>query len=126
MRKPGDLIDRGAKKRTDLFFLNNTAMPSILIEVCFVNSVADADAYGSSFGEICDAIASVLGGAEEVIEQPPGPGEPPGERPPRPERPPVQPATVRIDFEVTGNVTLIVNGVPVASGGRHGNPDQLS
>ena len=110
----GDLIDRGAKKRTDLFFLNNTAMPSILIETCFVDSVADADAYGSSFGEICDAIASVLGGAEEVIEQPPpGQERPPGERPPRPERPPVQPATVRIDFEVTGNVTLIVNGVPV-------------
>ena len=36
----GDLIDRGAKKRTDLFFLNNTEMPSILIETCFVDSSA--------------------------------------------------------------------------------------
>ena len=31
-------INRGGKKRTDLFFLNNTEMPAILIEVCFVDS----------------------------------------------------------------------------------------
>jgi N-acetylmuramoyl-L-alanine amidase len=35
-------INRGPKCRTDLFFLNNTAMPAILIEVCFVDSEADA------------------------------------------------------------------------------------
>ena len=57
-------IDRGAKKRTDLFFLNNTEMPAILIEVCFVDSAADAEVYGTQFGEICDAIAGVLGGDE--------------------------------------------------------------
>ena len=34
-------INRGAKKRTDLFFLNNTEMPAILMEVCFVDSEAD-------------------------------------------------------------------------------------
>ena len=28
----GGFIDRGAKKRTDLFFLNNTEMPAVLIE----------------------------------------------------------------------------------------------
>ena len=38
-------IDRGGKKRTDLFFLNNTEMPAILIEVCFVDSEADCDVY---------------------------------------------------------------------------------
>lgn len=67
----GDLIDRGAKKRTDLFFLNNTAMPAILLEVCFVDSSADADLYGSNFGEICDAIAGVLGG--ELTDSAPPP-----------------------------------------------------
>jgi N-acetylmuramoyl-L-alanine amidase-like protein len=62
-------INRGPKKRTDLFFLNNTEMPAVLIEVCFVDSSADADIYGSMFGEICEAIAGVLGG-EEAIEPP--------------------------------------------------------
>ena len=56
----GDFINRGAKKRTDLYFLNNTAMPSILIETCFVDSTSDADNYRTSFDLICEAIASVL------------------------------------------------------------------
>ena len=63
-------IDRGGKKRTDLFFLNNTEMPAILIEVCFVDSAADADVYGTQFGEICDAIAGVLGGDVETVPPP--------------------------------------------------------
>jgi N-acetylmuramoyl-L-alanine amidase len=101
----GDFIDRGAKKRTDLAFLNGTEMPSILIETCFVDSSSDADFYGSSFGEICDAIACVLGGAgEEVTEPPPGETGTPPEKP----RP-----TIRLDVEVVGDVTIIINGVPV-------------
>jgi N-acetylmuramoyl-L-alanine amidase len=63
-------INRGAKKRTDLAFLNGTEMPAILIETCFVDSVADADVYGSQFGEICAAIANVLGGESEVAPPP--------------------------------------------------------
>jgi N-acetylmuramoyl-L-alanine amidase len=57
------LINRGAKKR-DLFFLNNTEMPAILIEVCFVDSEADARLYEMNFGPICASIANVLGGTE--------------------------------------------------------------
>jgi N-acetylmuramoyl-L-alanine amidase len=69
----GDLIDRGGKKRTDLFFLNETEEPAILIEVCFVDSEADCDAYQDSFDEICSAIAQVISGEEgEVIKPPPG------------------------------------------------------
>ena len=34
----GKFINRGSKHRGDLFFLNQTAEPSILIEVCFVDS----------------------------------------------------------------------------------------
>jgi N-acetylmuramoyl-L-alanine amidase len=56
----GKLIDRGPKKRTDLYFLNNTAMPAILIEVCFVDSEADANSYRQYFAAICNSIASVL------------------------------------------------------------------
>jgi N-acetylmuramoyl-L-alanine amidase len=57
-------VNRGPKQRTDLFFLNNTAMPSILIEVCFVDSAADANIYNETFADICDAIADVLGGVD--------------------------------------------------------------
>jgi N-acetylmuramoyl-L-alanine amidase len=67
----GGLINRGAKKRTDLFFLNSTTMPSILIEVCFVDSEADANLYGVNFDAICAAVADVLGGAEEGEVVPP-------------------------------------------------------
>jgi N-acetylmuramoyl-L-alanine amidase len=102
------LPDRGGKKRSDLYFLNNTAEPSILLEVAFVDSTADAAAYEANFDSVCEAIATVLGGAAQ-----PGEG---GERPDRP--PPVRPPpatepVVRLDIEVTGNVTVIINGVPV-------------
>jgi N-acetylmuramoyl-L-alanine amidase len=64
-------IDRGPKKRTDLFFLNNTAMPAILIEVAFVDSEADAEIYKTHFDLICENIAALLAGEENVIPLPP-------------------------------------------------------
>ncbi len=66
-------INRGPKKRTDLYFLNNTDMPAILIETCFVDSLADAEIYQDNFEEICRAIVAVLSGA---AEQPDVPDEP--------------------------------------------------
>jgi N-acetylmuramoyl-L-alanine amidase len=62
-------VNRGPKKRTDLFFLNNTEMPAILIEVCFVDSEADAAIYNARFEAICEAIVDELGGAE-IVEPP--------------------------------------------------------
>jgi hypothetical protein len=56
------LKDRGEKYSNDLFFLNNTAKPSILIEVCFVDSKADVEIYHSKFDQICGAITKNLGG----------------------------------------------------------------
>jgi N-acetylmuramoyl-L-alanine amidase len=53
------LINRGARKRTDLFFLNHTDQPAILLEVCFVDSKTDADLYRRNFMPICRAIAIV-------------------------------------------------------------------
>jgi len=53
-------IDRGAKKNGDLFFLNSTEMPAILIEVCFVDSEADAEIYIDQFNGVCLAIADAL------------------------------------------------------------------
>jgi N-acetylmuramoyl-L-alanine amidase len=70
-------VNRGAKKRTDLFFLNNTEMPAILLEVCFVDSEADCDIYADQFDAICSAIADVLGGEDDAgIDRPPRPESP--------------------------------------------------
>lgn len=101
------LPDRGPKYRSDLFFLNNTAEPSILIEVCFVDSTEDAAAYRDCFENICNVIASVLG---DIDIDPPSPPEPE----PEPEPPPPPPLTsdnrVIIDATAQGNVSIIVNG----------------
>lgn len=61
------LIDRGAKYRDDLYVLNNTIAPAILIEVCFVDSEADAEIYTTQFDLICENIADVLGGEESGV-----------------------------------------------------------
>ena len=104
--KSSGLINRGAKKSKDLYFLNATKMPAILLEICFVDSVADADIYSVSknFDAICEAIADVLGGEEEETEAPPT-----DERPPRP---PVQ-SPARVDIVVSGDCVVTVNGVSV-------------
>jgi N-acetylmuramoyl-L-alanine amidase len=69
----GQFINRGPKKRTDLYFLNNTDMPAILIEVCFVDSQVDAELYGENFDAICAAIAAQLKDkeGEEPAPEPP-------------------------------------------------------
>lgn len=64
--------NRGIKQTDNLFFLNKTAAPAILIEVCFVNSKADCDLYRQRFNDICAAIASGLSG-----DAAPGPIPPP-------------------------------------------------
>lgn len=73
------LINRGPKKRTDLYFLNNTDAPAVLVETCFVDSVADVDIYHESYDLICNAIADAIAGEDEGDIQPP---EPPPPRPP--------------------------------------------
>jgi hypothetical protein len=71
----GGFLNRGPKQRTDLFFLNNTAQPSILIETCFGDSEADAKLYRMYFDLIAETIADVIGGTGQVAEtsQPPSP-----------------------------------------------------
>jgi N-acetylmuramoyl-L-alanine amidase len=90
-------INRGGKKRTDLYFLNNTDAPAILLEICFVDSEADADLYEDEYANICDAIADVLGGIEE--------GLPPDVIPA-----PTPTPTPRVDIEVSGDVIIYING----------------
>lgn len=64
------LKNRGAKKRTDLAFLNNTDKPSILIETCFVDSKVDVDLYEMHFNAICSSIAEVISGIDIETEEP--------------------------------------------------------
>jgi hypothetical protein len=92
-----NIPDRGAKKRTDLFFLNNTAEPAILIEVCFVSSSGDAAAYNANFDALCKSVAVALGATAA---------------PPQPEPSPTpEPGTV--DIVAKGNVVVTVNGTVV-------------
>ena len=65
----GGFIDRGAKQRTGLYFLKHTNKPAILIEVCFVDSVADVNLYRANFERICQAIAKSLIG--NIVAQAP-------------------------------------------------------
>lgn len=68
-------IDRGAKKRTDLYFLNETAMPSVLIEVCFVDSEEDARIYTQEFDNIIKNLAKLVKTTPTPL---PDPDEPDG------------------------------------------------
>jgi N-acetylmuramoyl-L-alanine amidase len=58
------LIDRGAKYTNGLHFLNQTVMPSVLLEVCFVDSTADCNIYIENFEALIDALADELAGEE--------------------------------------------------------------
>lgn len=55
--------NRGTKKRTDLYWLNGCVAPTILIEVCFVDSKADVDIYSKNK----DAIAKLI--AEGIVNK---------------------------------------------------------
>lgn len=57
------LPNRGAKSTAGLYVLNHTEMPAILIEVCFVDNEADADAWhATSWDALCGAVVRGLGG----------------------------------------------------------------
>ena len=61
------LINRGAKYRSDLYFLNGTtgSLGAILVETCFVDAGVDCEAYRQHFEEICAAIANAITAEEE-------------------------------------------------------------
>ena len=56
----GGFIDRGAKQRFDLGFLNQVARPAVLTEICFVDSQRDVTLYQASFEPIVQALAGAL------------------------------------------------------------------
>jgi N-acetylmuramoyl-L-alanine amidase len=63
----GEFTNRGAKYRNDLFFLNNTEAPAILIEVCFVDSEADVKNYEMFFDRICEALGTMTPSVDEEV-----------------------------------------------------------
>jgi N-acetylmuramoyl-L-alanine amidase len=103
----GDFIDRGPKHRPDLYFLSKTEMPAILIETCFVDSLADSELYRANFDEICRAIAECIGDRQIGGIEP----EPEPVPTPEPEPPPLTEKNwVEINGSAEGNVAVIVNG----------------
>lgn len=102
----GGFLNRGAKYRSDLKFLNSTAEPAILLETCFVDSQADADLYEDNFEPICEAIASAISG--QAVE-----GVPPWEEvkpPPEEQHPQVGKGD---EGSAVANVQTILGVVPV-------------
>lgn len=70
----GHFKDRSQKQTDDLYFLNMTAQKAILLEICFVDSTADAELYRANFEAICRSAAESISGislGEEIPEPPP-------------------------------------------------------
>jgi len=119
MATSGTLINRGAKYRSDLFFLNNTAKPAILLEVCFVDAEVDGNKYRANFERMCVAIAEAISGVRVPTEPTEPPVEPPTEPPVEPPTEPETPTGANhLDLTVagTGNFTVILNGEAIAIG----------
>jgi hypothetical protein len=66
----GGLKNRGAKPRTDLYFLNMTHEPAVLIEVCFVDSTVDVQCYKANFEDICFQLASITKPTDPEYQSP--------------------------------------------------------
>lgn len=60
------LRNRGAKGSTGLYVLKRTSMTAILVEVCFVDTKADADAYNrAGYQAVAAAIADAISGTNQ-------------------------------------------------------------
>lgn len=111
------LPNRGAKYRGDLFFLNSTDKPSVLVETVFVDSKADSSVYDERFASVCSALASALAGQQ--IAPGPTPPEPGTEPPPVIEIPPQEPGRPTIGLGDDGEyvrAVQVVLGVYPADG----------
>lgn len=104
----GAFTNRGAKKRTDLHFLNATEQPAVLIETCFCDNTPDCNKYNATLEAICVAIAEELSGQE--VGEPPEPVEPP------PDEVESGKNQVVIQGDVTGDVAVIINGSMIRRG----------
>lgn len=67
--------NRGAKKRTNLYWLNNCKAPTILVETCFCDSKADTDIYNSNKDQVAKLIAEGIVGRTISGDSTPTPGK---------------------------------------------------
>lgn len=59
--------------------LKRTSMTAILVEVCFVDTKADADAYNrAGYQAVAAAIADAISGTNQTTGSTPAPSEPSG------------------------------------------------
>jgi N-acetylmuramoyl-L-alanine amidase len=65
----GGFTNRGAKYRGDLYVLNNTDEPAILIEVCFCDNTSDSNKYRQHYTAICEAIATAIVPVEVPVDE---------------------------------------------------------
>jgi N-acetylmuramoyl-L-alanine amidase len=84
--------NRGPKYRSDLFLLNSTSAPAILVEVCFVDSQTDVALYQTGFDAVCRALAETIAG----VTIPGTPGRP--DRPDPPEPPAFEVETGKVSW----------------------------
>jgi N-acetylmuramoyl-L-alanine amidase len=126
MAGAGKFINRGAKKRTDLYFLNKTAKPAVLLEVCFVDSSADTNLYKQHFEAICrsiaESVASVKLPAEPGTPEPEPPTEPEAPTEPTPPTEPPVDEISRVEVTTAGNVQVTVNGQLISGDAGPSNP----
>jgi N-acetylmuramoyl-L-alanine amidase len=66
----GGFKNRGPKYTSNLFFLNSTEQPAVLLEICFGDVKSDCDRYYTNFEAICHAVAQSLAG-RNIGETPP-------------------------------------------------------
>lgn len=66
------LRDRGAKATRSLYVIRSTKMTAVLLEVCFVDTQADADAWHrTSWAALIEAVVDAIGGTSSVPAQAP-------------------------------------------------------
>jgi N-acetylmuramoyl-L-alanine amidase len=119
--------NRGAKFRDNLFFLNKTNKPAVLVEVCFVTSSADGNRYRERFAAICSAIAGTVAGVA-IGPAPPDPGPDPTPPDPTPPDPGPTPEVVTLTLSADKPVTLSVvagDNVTLAAAPEPPPPDAI-
>jgi hypothetical protein len=118
----GNFTNRGAKERTDLYFLNNTNKPAILLETFFCDHTGDCNSYRENFEAICRAIAEEISG-QEFSEQPPG-EQPPDQPPTGPHNPwevPIEDRPTLSDGDEGEDVVDLQRMLPRFEGERDGD-----
>lgn len=78
MAAAANLPNRGAKYRGDLYFLNNTKEPAILVETLFCDAKPDCDSFRANFEDICRSLAQTIAGKAQAAPPAEAPVEVPG------------------------------------------------